>query len=239
MEQVSVASMGVRIRTPEFAGAARALLLAAIGIALTWFFVWSVPDVRSSLSPTYPYTQDLPAEVMNPTRGQFVATEGRWAQDGEAWYFFGAGGDVQTGWVKDGDGWYYLRPVADVPSAGPAGSMVTGWADIDGYRYYFDSDGAMHVGRLAYEGFEYYMADGRELSRRATFPYGSMVTGFVQMGTFTHYYVEEPCAQLFLWGGYPQGALVSNCAFVDWGGSARHASSGRIEGVGVYYDVVF
>ena len=69
MGQVSVASVVERIRTPEFAGAARALLLAAVGIALTWIFVWSVPDVRGSLAPTYPYTQDLPAEAMDPTRG--------------------------------------------------------------------------------------------------------------------------------------------------------------------------
>ena len=238
MDSVTGTGGGMLAVWQKHRGAIRAALLAAVGVALTWAFVWNVPDVRGSVYPKYPYTQDLPPEVTDPARGAPVAADGRWERDGEAWYFLGADGVAQTGWAKDGDYWYYLRPAVDMPNAGPKGSMVVGWAEIDGCRYYFDPDGAMHVGRLAYDGFEYYMADGRELSRRSTFPYGSMVTGFVE-GAFIHYYVEEPCLQLFLWGEYPEGAFVTTCAFVDWSGSVRHASSGVINESGtLYYDVV-
>lgn len=229
---------GTLKRLPDRAGTICAVLLGVAGLALTWALVWNVPNVRGLSAPTYPYSQDLPAEATDPTRGAPAATEGRWALKEGEWYFLGADGAAQTGWAHSGDCWYYLRPADDAPSAGAAGTMVVGWADIDGYRYYFDPDGAMRTGRLAYDGFEYYLADGRVFSDRISFPYGSMVTGFVQMGGFTHYYAEEPCLQLFLWGSYPEGALASSCAFADWGGSMGHASSGRMEGATVYYDVV-
>lgn len=220
------------------AGAVLAILLGIVGLLLTWVLVWNVPDVRrgsfSALNPPVSPSQ----EARDPSCGAAFATDGRWSQDGEDWLFLDAAGVPQTGWAHSDDYWYYLRPADDVPSAGAAGTMVIGWAEIDGCRYYFDPDGAMHTGRLAYDGFEYYLADGRVSSGRASFPYGSMVTGFVQMGAFTHYYAEEPCLQLFLWGSYPEGALASSCAFADWGGSMGHASSGRIEGAAVHYGIV-
>ncbi len=221
------------------AGAVLAILLGVVGLLLTWALVWNVPDARHSSSLISDPPLSPSQEARNPSQGAAFATDGKWSQDGEDWLFLSAEGVPQTGWAHSGDYWYYLRPADDVPSAGTAGTMVVGWAEIDGCRYYFDPDGAMHTGRLAYEGFECYMADERVCSLRKQLPYGSMVTGFVEMGQTTSYYVEQPCPQLFLWGSYPTGARVSGCWFASWGTSVRHAASGQIDGVGrVLYNIV-
>ncbi len=228
-------SKGLSDRT----GAIRAILLGVVGLLLTWALVWSVPDARHGTSSTLNPRLSPSQQERDPSRGAAFATDGRWSQDGEDWLFLNAEDVPQTGWARSGDYWYYLRPADDVPSAGAAGTMVVGWAEIDGYRYYFDPDGAMHTGRLAYEGFEYYLSDERVYSLRKPLPYGSMVTGFVEMGQTTSYYVEQPCPQLFLWGSYPAGARVSGCQFASWGTSVRHAASGQIDGVGrVFYRTV-
>lgn len=220
-------------------GAALAILLGVVGLALTWALVWNVPDARHSTSSTLNPPLSPSQRACDPSRGAAFAADGRWSQDGEDWLFLNAEGIPQTGWAHSGDYWYYLRPADDVPNAGAAGTMVVGWAEIDGYRYYFDPDGAMHTGRLAYDGFEYYMADEYVYSLRKQLPYGSMVTGFVEMGQTTSYYVEQPCPQLFLWGAYPTGAKVSSCRFANWGTSVRHAASGQIDGIGrVFYRIV-
>ncbi len=230
---------GVSKSLSGHAGAVRAVLLGLVGLGLTWALVWSVPDARhgSFAAPGLPLSPSQ--EACDPSLGASFAAQGNWSRDGEDWLFLDAEDVPQTGWARSGDYWYYLRPADDVPSAGAAGTMVVGWAEIDGYRYYFDPDGAMHTGRLAYEGFEYYLSDEWVYSLRKPLPYGSMVTGFVEMGQTTSYYVEQPCPQLFLWGSYPVGARVSGCQFASWGTSVRHAASGQIDGIGqVFYRTV-
>jgi glucan-binding YG repeat protein len=52
-------------------------------------------------------------------------------------------GCMAKGWLELEDGIYYLRPVANTPSAGMAGSMVTGSQIISGVVYNFGPDGRL------------------------------------------------------------------------------------------------
>lgn len=59
------------------------------------------------------------------------------------WYSFDNDGGMRRGWYYDGSTWYYLRTASNVPSGGPAGSMLcSGSWTIDGKTYRFDSSGA-------------------------------------------------------------------------------------------------
>ncbi|WP_308623400.1 NlpC/P60 family protein, partial [uncultured Enorma sp.] len=74
--------------------------------------------------------------------------------DGSRYYFNGAG-EMQTGWVTwsaDGTRTYF----------GEDGAALSGWQDIDGYRYYFDPEAACHgaMWRRTIDGERYYF-DGQ------------------------------------------------------------------------------
>ena len=65
------------------------------------------------------------------------------------WYYFGADGYMATGWLEEADGHlYYLEETKDKTE----GIMATGWKNIEGKWYYFNtvSDGTM--GRLFRSG---------------------------------------------------------------------------------------
>ena len=63
-------------------------------------------------------------------------------------------GYIQTGWFQDESGIYYLDPTA-------GGLAKTGFADIEGKRYYFDEAGVKRTGLLNLGGTVYYAnADG-------------------------------------------------------------------------------
>ncbi len=69
-------------------------------------------------------------------------------------YHADANGFIQTGWFQDESGIYYLDP-------NQGGLAATGFADIDGARYYFDENGARRTGLLNLGGTVYYAnADG-------------------------------------------------------------------------------
>ncbi|WP_251231126.1 N-acetylmuramoyl-L-alanine amidase family protein [Adlercreutzia aquisgranensis] len=183
------------------------------------------------------------ADVPGASEADVIARAGTWKQVGDEWYCEASDGTRQTGWVKDGEYRYYLRTADDEPTPGPEGSMVVGWAKLGAYWFYFDPDGAMHKGRLAYDGHEYYMCDenvtwyihGSRIE-------GSMLTGLVGFGrpsyfapySFVKYYCEGPCLQLFQTRSFPEGALVEDCSFVDWGmfTLGNGWSAGNIDGLG-------
>ncbi len=76
------------------------------------------------------------------------------------WYFFDEGGTMMTGWLDWKGERYYLYPVSD----GWKGRMLTGWQLIDGKWYYFEpargsSQGRMYRGERTPDGF-YVGSDG-------------------------------------------------------------------------------
>ncbi len=77
-----------------------------------------------------------------------------WINLGGQRYHADANGFIQTGWFQDESGIYYLDP-------NQGGLAATGFADIDGARYYFDENGARRTGLLNLGGTVYYAnADG-------------------------------------------------------------------------------
>lgn len=77
---------------------------------------------------------------------------GGWFQDTDStWYYFDAGGYMQTGWVKSGGCWYYLDP---------SGAMATGWRYLGSYWYYFAPNGVMRTGWVSINGNLYYLGSG-------------------------------------------------------------------------------
>lgn len=66
-------------------------------------------------------------------------------QGKEYWYHFDAQGYCQGGWFTDTDGnTYYLHNVND----GDFGYMYTGWKEIDGKQYYFETEAGKLQGHL-------------------------------------------------------------------------------------------
>ena len=55
-----------------------------------------------------------------------------WKQEGGFWYYLDADGDKKKGWQYIGSDWFYLGPETKI--------MITGWKELNGNRYYFDSD---------------------------------------------------------------------------------------------------
>jgi glucan-binding YG repeat protein len=71
------------------------------------------------------------------------------------WYRFNKEGYLVTGWFTDaGDNTYYLHPVSD----GTMGYMYTGWHQIDGKWYCFNTEtdagqGALLKGTVTPDGY--------------------------------------------------------------------------------------
>ena len=60
------------------------------------------------------------------------------------WYYFDNAGIMQTGWLDWNDRRFYLYPVSD----GWMGRMLTGWQQIDGKWYFFESASGKDQGRM-------------------------------------------------------------------------------------------
>ena len=128
-------------------------------------------------------TEEIPKKEKKPSgdsgrdRTSFAVT-GRWMEDAAGWhylesnrmvtgawrylgyngrtcwYFFDEGGTMMTGWLDWKGERYYLYPVSD----GWKGRMLTGWQLIDGKWYYFEpargsSQGRMYRGERTPDGF--------------------------------------------------------------------------------------
>ena len=91
-----------------------------------------------------------------------------------AWFYFSSDGKMVTGWLQYNGSWYYLDEAMVAGSIyeiggkkycfNSSGKMVTGWQKCltnDGtYEwFYFDSNGAMHLGWLKDGGHWYYLAE--------------------------------------------------------------------------------
>lgn len=97
------------------------------------------------------------------------------------YYKFDDDGKMHKGWYQNQVGqWYYLDP--------NTGAMLTGWADINGSRYYLDpkdyeSQGLMFTGLQTIEGRVYYFDSN-----------GALLTGWKKIGDKFYYF-------------YPQGSV--------------------------------
>jgi len=60
-------------------------------------------------------------------------------------------GIMKTGWFRDGQYWYYLEPEGSAK-----GMRISGWRDINGKRYYFNTAGVMVTGWFEIDGKWYY-----------------------------------------------------------------------------------
>ncbi len=71
------------------------------------------------------------------TYGRMLANE--WLNDGGVWYYLGPDGEMAAGlyWVTEGgcEGLYYFNEDHD----GTYGKMLSGWQDVGGSRYYFET----------------------------------------------------------------------------------------------------
>ncbi len=96
-----------------------------------------------------------------------------WLNLAQGRYHTEANGWVQTGWFQDESGIFYLDPAE-------GGRAKTGFADIDGARYYFNENGVRCTGLLNVGGSVYYAnADG--VCQR----------GFVTLEDGIHYFDEN------------------------------------------------
>ena len=76
------------------------------------------------------------------------AANGSWSKSGGEWFFVTEDGNYH-GWFYDTDGHvYYLNP--------ENGVMTTGWLDLNGNRYYFNTDGVMQTGDVEVDGQIYH-----------------------------------------------------------------------------------
>ena len=73
----------------------------------------------------------------NGTGGRMLENE--WLNDGGKWYYLGLDGEMAMGlyWVTEGgsEGLYYFNEKHD----GSCGRMLSGWQDVAGSRYYFET----------------------------------------------------------------------------------------------------
>ena len=137
-----------------------------------------------------------------------------WIKMSDSWYYRTDAG-IYSGWLQQGNEWYYL----DVD----AKYMVTGWAEINGKRYYMNKDGVMQTGWLTQEKNTYYLNSD-----------GSMHTGWLQMDGNWYYFKKD--------GTMAKGNIVldkkMNCFdYVSgiWHGYAETGFQAEWDGDAVYY----
>jgi len=87
-------------------------------------------------------------------KGWHKAESGEWTYNGKdtvnTWFHLESNGKMDTGWFKDTDGsWYFL---CDGKDYGALGVMKTGWQQVDGKWYYFNTNGVM-VSNTVVEGY--------------------------------------------------------------------------------------
>ena len=112
-----------------------------------------------------------------------------WQLSSEGYYYYDSEGNKVTGWLQLGNSWYYL----DGSNTEYPGLMsVDCKKEINGYTYFFGSDGRMQTGWISRPEGKYYAYAG-----------GNQKFGWLQLGE-NWYYLDESN------GEYP-GLLVTDC----------------------------
>ncbi|MCD7842980.1 MAG: L,D-transpeptidase family protein [Lachnospiraceae bacterium] len=111
-----------------------------------------------------------------------VSGEITWTTDGNG-YLYGtaADGTQLVGWVTaaNGDTYYFARST----DSAPLGSAAVGLTQIDGYRYYFNTDGVMQTGWQTVGEDTYYF-----IPSSSSLPSGSAVTGLAKISGSRYYF---------------------------------------------------
>lgn len=104
-----------------------------------------------------------------------------WKEINKNWFYFDKNGFVATGWQKIKGKTYFLSRVS---AAGKRGRMLTGWNSIDGFKYYFGSDGALvATGWKQIGGKWFYFTVSSKLGES-----GKMLTGWREIGGQIYYF---------------------------------------------------
>ncbi|MCC8044564.1 MAG: N-acetylmuramoyl-L-alanine amidase [Clostridiales bacterium] len=105
-----------------------------------------------------------------------------------------------------------------------AAKVQTGWQTVDGYTYYYKSDGTMKTGLLKYKNQYYYLRKKADEDG----PKGSMVTGFYTIGDDTYYFAEDGVRQT----GWQ--TIDSKIYYFYTTGTVGAMATGRVQ-IGNYY----
>lgn len=131
-------------------------------------------------------------------------TPGDWKQEDGAWRFCDPEQNAYAGWVLTSSGWYYMDP--------SDGKMVTGWKQINGYRYYFETqqgktEGKMHTGWYQDEQGKWYFFNNKSGEKTE----GTMVTGWKWIDGKCYYFSEnEDAGVLYVNTVTPDGFSVND-----------------------------
>lgn len=146
-------------------------------------------------------------------------TPGDWKQEDGAWRFCDPEQNAYAGWVLTSSGWYYMDP--------SDGKMVTGWKQINGYRYYFETqqgktEGKMHTGWYQDEQGKWYFFNNKSGEKTE----GTMVTGWKWIDGKCYYFSEnEDAGVLYVNTVTPDGFSVNDQGqWVDENGNVKTRS---------------
>ena len=151
------------------------------------------------------------------TDGPMVVSD--WRYDGSHRFYLGEDGKMYAGLQTVGDAVYYFNE----KHSGTYGAVTTGWVYLDGYYYFFESDGAMaaNTWKKDSSGSYYLGEDGR------------MLTGWQTVDGASYYFKEDHN------GAY--GAMATGWAMFDGAyyyfdtDGAMVTSDWHIDGSGKYY----
>lgn len=146
-------------------------------------------------------------------------TPGDWKQEDGAWRFCDPEQNAYAGWVLTSSGWYYMDP--------SDGKMVTGWKQINGSRYYFETqqgktEGKMHTGWYQDEQGKWYFFNNKSGEKAE----GTMVTGWKWIDGICYYFSEnEDAGVLYVNTVTPDGFSVNDQGqWVDENGNVKTRS---------------
>lgn len=146
-------------------------------------------------------------------------TPGDWKREDGAWRFCDPEQNAYAGWVLTSSGWYYMDP--------SDGKMVTGWKQINGSRYYFETqqgktEGKMHTGWYQDEQGKWYFFNNKSGEKTE----GTMVTGWKWIDGKCYYFSEnEDAGVLYVNTVTPDGFSVNDQGqWVDENGNVKTRS---------------
>lgn len=129
--------------------------------------------------------------------------QGHWEQTGKTWKYYDPSGSPEKGWIYTPSGWYYLDP--------QDGTMLTGWQEIDGKRFYLGSahngiEGQMQSGWFQTDDGSWYFLN---TAHDGTF--GSALTGWQWIDGHCYYLGAAEGAdagKMYTKGITPDGYLI-------------------------------
>lgn len=163
------------------------LLHLAPAALLTAVLIWSQSGTAWANTPPSPQS----------------ASQGHWEQTGETWKYYNEAGTLETGWVHTSSGWYYLSP--------QDGTMLTGWQDIDGKRFYLNTSLDGTAGEMRNGWFQTSDGSWYFLNTAHDGDFGSTLTGWQWIDGHCYYLGASEGAdkgKMHTKGRTPDGYLI-------------------------------